>query len=92
MKLFFEKKKLIYSLYLLIFFSFHSFSYSDGEVQMNYAELGKYGSSTIQFGYNLYYLDLKDFQNEDYLYFKVTLEFGFFTSIITFFIFTSRTI
>ena len=47
---------------------------------MNYAELSKYGSSTIQFGYNFYYLDLKDFQNEDYLYFKVTLEFGFFTT------------
>ena len=78
MKLFFEKKKLIYSLYLLIFFSFHSFSYSDGDV--HYAELSKYGSSTLELGYNYYYLDLKDFQNEDYLYFKVTLEIGYFTT------------
>ena len=76
MKIFFEKKRIMYILFFILF-SIQSLSYSD-EVNLNYVQLGKYQSETLKIGYNYFYLDLSEFKNEDYLYFKVSLEYGYF--------------
>ena len=74
MKIFFEKKRIMYILFFILF-SIQSLSYSD---EINYVQLGKYQSETLKIGYNYFYLDLSEFQNEDYLYFKFSLEYGYF--------------
>ena len=79
MKILFEKKRFIYFLYF-IFFSFQLFIYSESEDNINNKKLGKYQSEKIVSGYNYFYLDLADFKNEDYLYFKIDVEYGFFVS------------
>ena len=76
MKIFFEKKRIMYILFFILF-SIQSLAYSD-EVNLNYVQLGKYQSETLKIGYNYFYLDLSEFKNEDYLYFKVSLEYGYF--------------
>jgi len=77
MKIFFEKKRIMDILFFILF-SIQSLAYSD-EVNVNYVQLGKYQSETLKIGYNYFYLDLSEFKNEDYLYFKVSVEYGYFT-------------
>ena len=74
MKIIFEKKRIMYILFFILF-SIQSLACSD---EVNYVQLGKYQSETLKIGYNYFYLDLSEFKNEDYLYFKVSLEYGYF--------------
>ena len=77
MEFLFEKNGLIF--YFLIFFFLLPFVYSeDEEDEVHYSKLNKYETKDIYNGYNYYYLDLSDFQFDDYLYFEVSLENGYF--------------
>jgi len=75
MKFLLKKKELIYFLFLIFYF-FQPFAYSD--IPINYSKMNKYETKTNNLGYNYYYLDLSNFQNDDYLYFIVSLKNGYF--------------
>ena len=69
-----NKKNNFICFLFLIFYSLQSFAHSDRDV--NYLKMNKYETKDIYFGENYYYLDLSDFQNDDYLYFIVKVEYG----------------
>jgi hypothetical protein len=75
MKFLLKKKALIYFLFLIFYF-FQPFAYSDTPI--NYSKMNKYETKTNNLGYNYYYLDLSDFQDDDYLYFIISLKNGYF--------------
>jgi hypothetical protein len=60
-------------LLLLLFFSLHSLTFS-----IRYLARGD--SKKIQIGTNQFYLDLGEFEKDDYIYFKVKIEYGVFTT------------
>ena len=60
-------------LLLLLFFSLHSLTFS-----IRYMARGD--SKKIQIGTNQFYLDLGEFEKDDYIYFKVKIEYGVFTT------------
>ena len=59
--------------------------YVYSEVEIHYSKLNKLETKDIYDGYNYYYLDLSDFHNDDYLYFEVSLENGYFKKNIMYF-------
>ena len=83
-KILFKKKRLMYFLYF-IFFSFQLFIYSESEDDIYCKKLDKYKSANIESRVNCFYLDLAEFKNEDYLYFKIDVEYGFFVTQSLFF-------
>ena len=65
-------------LLLLLFFSLHSLTFS---YSFSISNLNKGDSKKLKIGYhNYFYLDLSQFEKDDYIYFKVKLEYGYFTS------------
>jgi hypothetical protein len=65
-------------LLLLLFFSLHSLTFS---YSFSISNLNKGDSRKLKIGYhNYFYLDLSQFEKDDYIYFKVKLEYGYFTS------------
>jgi hypothetical protein len=65
-------------LLLLLFFSLHSLTFS---YYVSVSNLNKGDSRKIKIGYhNYFYLDLSQFEKDDYIYFKVKLEYGYFSS------------
>ena len=65
-------------LLLLLFFSLHSLTFS---YNVSVSNLNKGDSKKLKIGYhNYFYLDLSQFEKDDYIYFKVKLEYGYFTS------------
>ena len=79
MKSLFKIKGKIYFIYF-IFFSIQLFAYSDDEDNVNFLKFVKYQSYELANGYNYFYLDTNDFKNEDYFYFKVKLQNGYFNT------------
>ena len=79
MKLLFIKKGFIY-FYFFILISLHSFIYSDATINYNYAKLDKYKSYQLySSSYNYFFLDIASFEGEDYLYFKLEINYGTFS-------------
>ncbi len=65
-------------LLLLLFFSLHSLTFS---YSVSVSNLNKGDSRKLKIGYhNYFYLDLSQFEKDDYIYFKVKLEYGYFSS------------
>ena len=65
-------------LLLLLFFSLHSLTFS---YSFSISNLNKGDSKKLKIGTNNYfYLDLSQFVKDDYIYFKVKLEYGYFSS------------
>ena len=65
-------------LLLLLFFSLHSLTFS---YSFSISNLNKGDSRKLKIGTNNYfYLDLSQFKKDDYIYFKVKLEYGYFRS------------
>ena len=65
-------------LLLLLFFSLHSLTFS---YYVSVSNLYKGDSKKLEIGYhNYFYLDLSQFEKDDYIYFKVKLEYGVFKS------------
>jgi len=60
-------------LLLLLFFSLYSLSYS-----ISY--LNRHGSYTYYTHTSQFYLDLGEFEKDDYIYFKVKVEYGYFSN------------
>ena len=58
-------------LLLLLFFSLHSLTFS-----IRYLARGD--SKKIEIGTNQFYLNLGEFEKDDYIYFKVKIEYGYF--------------
>lgn len=58
-------------LLLLLFFSLHSLTFS-----IRYMARGD--SKKIEIGTNQFYLNLGEFEKDDYIYFKVKIEYGYF--------------
>ena len=58
-------------LLLLLFFSLHSLTFS-----IRYMSRGD--SKKIEIGTNQFYLNLGEFEKDDYIYFKVKIEYGYF--------------
>ena len=73
-------KKIMINFSCYIFFFFQLFAYSVAENDINYKKLDKYKSAKMEFAYNYFYVDLADFKNEDYLYFKIDVKYGYFLS------------
>ena len=64
-------------LLLLLFFSLHSLTFS--YYSFSISNLNKGDSRQLKIGTNNYfYLDLSQFEKDDYIYFKVKLEYGYF--------------
>jgi hypothetical protein len=59
-------------LLLLLFFSLYSLSFS-----ISY--LGRHGTYTYYTPTSQFYLDLGEFEKDDYIYFKVKVEYGYFS-------------
>ena len=65
-------------LLLLLFFSFYLLTFS---YYVSVSNLNKGDSKKLDIGYhNYFYLDLSQFEKDDYIYFKVKLEYGYFRS------------
>ena len=65
-------------LLLLLFFSLHSLTFSYSYTISNFY---KGDSKKLEIGTNYYfYLDLGEFEKDDYIYFKVKLEYGYFST------------
>ena len=65
-------------LLFLLFFSLHSLTFSYSYTISNFY---KGDSKKLEIGTNYYfYLDLGEFEKDDYIYFKVKLEYGYFRS------------
>ena len=65
-------------LLFLLFFSLHSLTFSYSYTISNFY---KGDSKKLEIGTNYYfYLDLGEFEKDDYIYFKVKLEYGYFST------------